>query len=53
MVNVKGTPADVVDSFIVEEDRDISVVRLNDRGGDGQTELGLFPIVDREPLEEK
>ena len=69
-LNVEGTCTDVVDSFIVEEDRDISVfqegvsgedtvVRLNDRGRDlwrwvnSEPELGLFPVVDREPLEKK
>ena len=36
-----------------------TVVRLNNRGGDlrrwvdSEPELGLFPIVDREPLKEK
>lgn len=69
-LNAEGTSADVVDSFIVEEDRDISVlqervsgedtvVRLNDRGRDlwrwvnSETELGLFPVVDRKSLKEK
>lgn len=69
-LNVKGASTDVIDSFIVEEDGDISVfqervsgedtvVRLNNRGGDlwrwvnCETQLGLFPVVNRKSLKEE
>jgi len=69
-LNVELSSADIVDSFIVEHDGDISVLQkgmgrqngvvwLNNSGGnlrgwvDGETELGLFAVIDGKSLEEE